>query len=626
MASSIIASVITGGTNSHQTVAEELNAYATDFVSQGVVGTITSGTPGTGAFAVTQDSSPDMGVTVLLGVAYVSGTPSGQDPQVIRARMTSNYTGFTITSNSSGSTKYDWIYLQLNATNASTPDSAADNVINLYTSRSSSNSADNGSPPTYGLLLAVVTVANGASSITNANIADKRQQVTFSSGDSSPLTTGWNPLNYALTYSANNGNKEFQVTTPNNLGGLLSAGMKLSVARSVSPPTQCMAFASASSQYASKTSPTGITFTSAFTCEAWIYLQSYGGANNQAIISRFDGTHGFILSLSTTGQVAATANGSSTSATTYQSIPLNSWIHVAGTFSAGTFVIYINGMSVPFSQSGSATSITQAGALQVGAYNSTNFFNGYISEARVWSVAQSQANIQANMAISISGAASNLVAYFQGAGNFTDATSNANTLTASGGAIATQTANPYNATEYAFITVVSYSAPTTTLTLKAVGGTVPNITLNTPQYSTVDTPYGWPSVSGSIISHRLLELPFLATQTTTATSSASFGGSSSSTYWPFTVPSNCGKIKVIVQVNNLVSGSSTNSQLYAYNGTTNILSLQQTTANASLYTSALVPVVPGSTINFNLGFATGTGTVTWASSGGSEQGVMVEAA
>lgn len=177
-AATITAGVVTGGSNSHQTTAEDLNAYATDFVTQGVVGTITanSGSGGTGSFCVNADGTPDMGVTVLAGQAYVSGTPSTQNSQVLRARMTSNYTAYTINANSSGSTKYDWVYLKLDATKANTPALAADDVLTLYTSRSSSNSSDNGSPPTYGILLAVVTVANGASSITNSNITDRRTQ------------------------------------------------------------------------------------------------------------------------------------------------------------------------------------------------------------------------------------------------------------------------------------------------------------------------------------------------------------------------------------------------------------------------------------------------------------------
>ena len=507
MSATIIASVITGGSNSHQTVSEELNAYATDFVNTGVLGTITLGagsTAGTGAFAPSQDASPDMGVSFASGVAYVPCTPSGQDAQVLRARMTSNYTSYSISANSSGSTKYDWIYLQASAANASTPDSAADNVINLYTSRSTSNSSDTGSPPTYGILLCVVTVANGASSITNSNISDRRTQASLSSVNSGG-NTGWTSLGYALSYSANNGNKEFVVTTPNNLTGLLSPGMKLSIARSVTPPTQSMSFTSASSQYASNSSPSGITFTSAFTCEAWIYVLGYTG-QSQTILSRYNNgtsTDGWNLQLDASGRVSSlygSGSGNYTQALSYQSVPLNQWVHVAATntTSSKTQNLYINGTPVPSSQpSTTASANTQpAIGMAVGAHPvspSNSYFNGYISEARVWSVAQTQANIQANMAISISGSASNLVAYFQGNGSFNDGTSNGNNLTASGGAIATQASNPYNATEYAMVEAVSYSAPTTTINLNTgTSGTIPNQTLNSPYYSTSQEPYGFP--------------------------------------------------------------------------------------------------------------------------------------
>lgn len=523
-AASIISSVVTGGSNSHQTVSEELNSVATDFVTQGIVGGFTTGSPNTGAFAVTQDASPDMGVTVLLGRAYVAGTPASQDAQVFNARMTSNYTSYTINSNSSGSTKYDWIYLSFNATNAANPSSAGDNVITLFTSRSTSNASDTGSPPTYGFVLGVVTVANGASSITNANIGDKRIQTSFNAGASS-TNNGWTNLPYPLTYGANNGSKEFTVTTPNNATGVLSSGMKLQVTRSVSPPTQCMAFASASSQYATKSSPSGITFTGSFTCEAWIYPLSYTG-QNQFIISRSDNsTQGFGLRLNSVAQLDIFYGGSSnfTDISTYQSISLNQWTHVAVAVnaSAKTAVTYINGASVSNQVTvSSATAVTQGANLTVGGVSTgvaNTYFNGYISEARVWSVAQTQSAIQSNMAINLVGNETNLVSLFQGNGNFTDATSNANTLTATGGAIATQAANPYSLIEYANIRAVSYSNPTTTITLYTSDiGTIPNQTLNTPEYSINKEPYGLPEVLNSKI---LAQIIWCANITTTATSS-----------------------------------------------------------------------------------------------------------
>lgn len=185
--STIITSVVTGGSNNHATVSEEANAFGTDFISQGVVGTITNTAgvgPCTGAFGCSQDASPDMGLLINAGVAYITATPTSQDSQVLRARMGSNQVSYVINANASGSTKYDWIYLQASATNAANPNSAADNVTAIFTSRSTSNTVDNGSPPTYGIPLAIVTVANGASSILNANIADTRVQSSLAAPSS----------------------------------------------------------------------------------------------------------------------------------------------------------------------------------------------------------------------------------------------------------------------------------------------------------------------------------------------------------------------------------------------------------------------------------------------------------
>lgn len=620
-AASIITSVITGGSNSHQTVAEELNTFATDFVTQGIVGTFTAntGSGGTGSFCVNADSSPDMGVTVLSGQAYVSGTPSGQDAQVLRARMNSNYTAYTINSNSSGSTKYDWIYLQLSAANANNPSSAADNVITLFTSRSTSNTSDNGSPPTYGLLLAVVTVVNGASSITNSNITDKRVACVLASTTSNAVNTGWNTLSYALTYGANNGNKEFTVTTPYDLRGILSAGMKLNVTRSVTPPTQSMAFASASSQYATVSSPAGITFTSAFTCEAWVYLQSYTG-QNQVIINREDGSGtagGWALYINSSGQVRI-EYGTTTNFTniqTYQSIPLNQWVHVAGVItsvSSKTGAIYINGASVSTNSPNSAsTTLTQASVdLRIGAFGNTpanSYFNGYVSEARVWSVAQSAASIQSNMAINLVGNESNLVALFKGNGNFNDATSNANNLTAQAGAIATQASNPYNATEYANVVAVSYSNPTTTITLNTgTSGAIPNQTLNSPQYSVAKNPYGLPSNLTKYVRY----VPICANFVTSATSQTQVSGLSST----ITIPTGSPAVRISVFGYAITNSGANFNFLGIWDGTvgsgTQISQEQNYNNYSGMIASAVVYPSSGSH-TYNAGLHCNAGTVTY---------------
>lgn len=184
MASAIITSIVTGGSNSHATSSFEANQVATDFVTEGCNGTLTSTSgvaPAAGSFAVNAQGSPAMFVDVTAGSAYILATPSSQASQILRAYMTANYTSYAISANASGSTKFDWIYLKVDPTAANNPASDASDVTSLFTSRSTSNSADNGSPPTYGILLAVVTVANGASSISNSSVADARTSSTLSS-------------------------------------------------------------------------------------------------------------------------------------------------------------------------------------------------------------------------------------------------------------------------------------------------------------------------------------------------------------------------------------------------------------------------------------------------------------
>jgi hypothetical protein len=328
---------------------------------------------------------------------------------------------------------------------------------------------------------------------------------------------GWIIPSATFTYNANNGAKEFVLTPSVDPTGYLAAGMKLKLTRGTVPPTQSMAFASASSQSASKSSPSGITFTGNFTCEAWIYLLSYPSAT-AAIVGRDSAAgsaSGWEFAINSSGQlVLVFRNGSgSSSFNTYQAVPLNRWVHVAAaaTVATPTAAIYMNALSIPgTSTATAATTVVQPSTnLALGkGNNTTGYLNGYLSEVRVWSTAQSLSNIKSNMAISLSGSESNLVALFQGNGNFNDKTSNANNLTANNSAIATQAANPYNATEYAIITKVASNAVTV---FCGTDFTIPNLTLSNVVYSTQRAPFGFAANRGKW----RVEAIFLATRTFT---------------------------------------------------------------------------------------------------------------
>lgn len=171
-----IVSILTAGTNNHTESSANANAWATDFLSSGVVGPLgntASVAPATGNYAVNAQGSPNMTVAVSGGTLYTLVTPAGQTSQRVRVVMNASE-NVTIPANASGGTRYDWIYMSVDATLANNPDVTATTVATLVNSRSTSGTTDNGTPPTYGQLLAIVTVANGAVSIANANIADSR--------------------------------------------------------------------------------------------------------------------------------------------------------------------------------------------------------------------------------------------------------------------------------------------------------------------------------------------------------------------------------------------------------------------------------------------------------------------
>jgi len=178
---SLTVSVLQGGTNSHATSSEEVNALATDTNAPGVIGVITNTSgvaPATGAFAVNAQGTPNATVAVSSGVCYVTGTPTSGNSQLVRVKNSAS-ANVTIAANATGGTRYDFVYVKVDPDKLKDPALDASDVATLVTSRSTSATTDNGTPPTYGTLIAVVTVANGFSTITNSNIADKRVRTGF---------------------------------------------------------------------------------------------------------------------------------------------------------------------------------------------------------------------------------------------------------------------------------------------------------------------------------------------------------------------------------------------------------------------------------------------------------------
>lgn len=339
----------------------------------------------------------------------------------------------------------------------------------------------------------------------------KGDAVRTALGVTSSASDGWDLLTTTPTVSSgsNKGNKETDLLFSNvDLSTTLTPGMRFKCTRATTPPTACIDLESSSSQYFSRTSAsvTGITFTDDFTCEAWVKLESYPTAAGM-VVSRLNAaaSQGWYFQILSSGQVRITGvNTTDRQFSTYQSVPLNQWVHIAATLdmSGATGTMYINGTLVPSLTTGAQTALVQGGDLQIGNFTSaTQYFDGKIADVRVWSTVRTATQIRDNMNQQLVGNETGLVGYWQcdeaSGTTLTDSTANANTLTGAGGATAGSADNPMKATEYAVITKVSYSSPNTTVTVfTGTDYNIPNQTLSQPYYSREKVPYGFPASRG----------------------------------------------------------------------------------------------------------------------------------
>lgn len=290
----------------------------------------------------------------------------------------------------------------------------------------------------------------------------------------------------------------------------LSSGMRLRTTRSVAAPTQCTNL-NGTTQFYSKTSPAGMTFTDNWTQSAWIKLSNYP-SGDAVIAGRFT-TTGFTMVIKTTGQLQIAGVGAANRiGLTYQSVPINKWVHVAATMtmSTGTVNTYIDGVVVPNAVTGSGTSLTQAGNYEVGSSNGgTNLFPGKLAQVAIYNAVISQATILAAMHQTLAGTEPSEISAFSFNNTINDLNvSNANNLTANGSAVATNLDTPFAQTQnltgittgtvnYAIIQSVTFSTNTTVVVQVPEGCTIPTSGgVSALVYSSNKTPYGFPSQTG----------------------------------------------------------------------------------------------------------------------------------
>jgi hypothetical protein len=336
------------------------------------------------------------------------------------------------------------------------------------------------------------------------------------------LNIGTTPADYTILATppstvVYNGNRNYTITYPAvDYTNVTNPGTRWRGTRTVAAPTQCTNL-NGTTQYYTKTSPAGMTFTDDFAGGTWIKLTSYASSR---FMGRWNGTNGWVMEILSDGRVNLFGNNGGPSnysqITSYQSIPLNRWVHVAAqldmsTFTATTTTSYVmlDGQDVPavVSRGGTnPTALVQAGDFQIGAANGATFHNGKLAQTWVSSAKITQANIRTLISQGLTSAlitANSIISAYSFDNNINDLnTTNANNLTAVGSAVATNADSPFgnqanglisSTLEYGIIQRSTFSTDTTIVVQVPEGCAIPTSGgLTTTAYSSARNPYGFP--------------------------------------------------------------------------------------------------------------------------------------
>lgn len=381
------------------------------------------------------------------------------------------------------------------------------------------------STPSNGVTIAGLNIKSGVlntnNSVVTANITDANvttaklaaNAVTLAKLDTG-VGNGWFSITGGISAVTYNGNRSYSLTALADNTTLASPGMRLKTTRTVAAPTQCTSL-NGTTQYYSKTSPAGMTFTNNFVVSAWVKLTSYAHAT---IASRYNGTSGWSFEIASTGQPvlvglnAGSANFSQILA--YQSLPLNKWVHVTAQLDMATFTatpttsyIMIDGVDVPaavFRGGTSPTALIQAGNLEIGSLNGgTNPWPGKIAQVAIYNAKVTQANVRATISQTLAGTETSLISAYSFNNSINDLNANANNLTANGSAVATNADSPFggqaggtisSTLDYGIIQTIS---ATTIVTQVPEGCTIPTTGgVSAVSYASVSKPYGFPGQEG----------------------------------------------------------------------------------------------------------------------------------
>lgn len=453
---------------------------------------------------------------------------------------------------------------------------------------------------------------------------------------------GWTPISGTISAVTANGNRSYSLTTSSDNTASISPGMRLRTTRTVSAPTQSASL-NGSSQYFSKSSPAGTTFTDDFVVSAWVKVSAY---QLGTIASRYNGTSGWELVMQANGTVYLQGynggSGNYSGVVSYQSLPLNKWVHIAAqldmsTFTATTTTSYVmfDGVDVPSAVGRigtNPTALVQAGNLEIGSRNGgSQYFNGKIAQVAIYSAKVTQANIRATISQGLSGTETSLVSAYSLSNSVTDLnTSNANNLTAQNSAATTNADSPFggqaggtiSATlDYGEVTSVTSNTivvrANDTSTIPTAGG------ISAVSYSSSYQPYGMP-IQSNVLGHTLLCDSF----STAATSPTQISGLSVSV----TIPAGGAKVKITIYTMYVLNTTATAANnITLWDGTVGSgtqLTLQSVTtpinSSATPLTAQWVGTVPAGSKTYNAAIHTNTGTTSFYGAADSPGFILVE--
>lgn len=304
------------------------------------------------------------------------------------------------------------------------------------------------------------TLVNTVAVSHNADGTIKNSAVTTVLNAIGGTGTGWFPLGLAPTSVVAKGNRSYEVTFASSIAALVSPGYRFRPTRTVASPNQC-ATLDGVNDYFSKSSPTGMTFTDDFADGGWVKMTAYP-ASSGVLSSRYNATSGFALDVLASGKVRMygynAGAGNYSGIDSYQSLPLNKWVHIAAqldmsAFTATTTTSYImfDGENVPAAVARAGTNPTaliQAGSYELGSSNGgTNLFTGKMSQFWFAPIKVTQANVKTIYSQGLTAAlisSLGLGSAHSLSNSVTDLnTTNANNLTANGGVLTTTADAPW---------------------------------------------------------------------------------------------------------------------------------------------------------------------------------------